>query len=47
MDGVTAQALAQVQPDRLGEGTLLREGPLKPGGKPRARRQAKPQGKLR
>lgn len=47
VDGVTAQALAQVQPGRLGEGTLLREGPLKPGGKPRARRQAKPQGKLR
>lgn len=47
MDGVTAQALAQVQPGRLGEGTLLREGPLKPWGKPRARRQAKPQGKLR
>ena len=35
MDGVTTQALAQVQPGRLGEGTLLREGPLKPGGKPR------------
>ena len=32
MDGVTTQALAQVQPGRLGEGTLLREGPLKPGG---------------
>lgn len=47
VDGVTTQALAQVQPGRLGEGTLLREGPLKPGGKPQARRQAKPQGKLR